>query len=501
VDDLNLSMFRANDIRTPVARLPDELALRLARAEAVYFTRVLGAPGVIVAHDARSSGPHMLEIAVDAYRDAGLDVLLLPGVTGVCPLYYAAMRYPHMAAVMFGASHNPAGDTGRKILGPAVRPIARGLGPEEGLTCIRRLYVEGEVERAEVRGSLHAFDAVPGYVAYSLHEAQMDPGGLRGIRILQDYLYGAGGREMMLGFRASDAMLEPMHFAADGEFRLGDPNPVRQEAIAPALQRLAEERFDAAMFYDGDADRLDFYLGDGTYLAASFVYAAVLPLILRRRRPEAPRVLVDVKTNPLAALEMARCGARVGLIRNGHSHIKHTMYTNRDTIGTVEESAHYYEDFHLEGRRYCTENTLYFSLLAARLLRENPDRLRAMADIQSHACRAREWGHKFRNDAQRQSTLDAVTDYFAARGASVLERLPDGSDLEGTMMRAGLPFEITENVAIPDSWLQVSQRPSQSEDGLARWELVGSAPDLVHEAKTAILRIVAEHGGGPEYQG
>ena len=38
-DPLNLSMFRAYDIRTPAAHLTPELAERLARAEAVYFRR------------------------------------------------------------------------------------------------------------------------------------------------------------------------------------------------------------------------------------------------------------------------------------------------------------------------------------------------------------------------------------------------------------------------------------------------------------------------------
>ena len=46
-DPLNLSMFRAYDIRTPSSLLTAELAQRLARAEACYFRDVLGAPGVI----------------------------------------------------------------------------------------------------------------------------------------------------------------------------------------------------------------------------------------------------------------------------------------------------------------------------------------------------------------------------------------------------------------------------------------------------------------------
>jgi phosphomannomutase len=73
-----------------------------AREEAAYFRDVLGAPGVVVAHDARRAGPRFLSIAVDAYRDAGLDVVVLPGPCSTSYLYYAAMRHPSYAAAMFG---------------------------------------------------------------------------------------------------------------------------------------------------------------------------------------------------------------------------------------------------------------------------------------------------------------------------------------------------------------------------------------------------------------
>src|SRR5579862_1070020 len=105
--NLNLDMFRAYDIRTPAASLTTELATRLARAEAVYFGESCGAAGVLVAHDARSSGPRYLQIGADEFRRAGLPVVVVPGVCSTSQFYYAAMRHPEMAAVMFGASHNP----------------------------------------------------------------------------------------------------------------------------------------------------------------------------------------------------------------------------------------------------------------------------------------------------------------------------------------------------------------------------------------------------------
>src|SRR5579863_4915881 len=107
-------MFRAYDIRTPSAQLTEALATRLTRAESVYFRETLGVPGVLIAHDARTSGPHYLQIGAEEFARAGLEVVVVPGVCSTSQFYFAAMRHPHLAAVMFGASHNPAGDTGQK---------------------------------------------------------------------------------------------------------------------------------------------------------------------------------------------------------------------------------------------------------------------------------------------------------------------------------------------------------------------------------------------------
>ncbi|MBV8129511.1 MAG: hypothetical protein JO114_17835 [Planctomycetaceae bacterium] len=98
-DQLNLSMFRAYDIRTPSALLTPELTERLARAEALYIREVLGAPRVVVAHDARRTGPQHLTVTIDAFRAAGLDVVYLPGASSTS---YFLLRGDASSAVRRG---------------------------------------------------------------------------------------------------------------------------------------------------------------------------------------------------------------------------------------------------------------------------------------------------------------------------------------------------------------------------------------------------------------
>lgn len=500
-DDLNLSMFRAYDIRTPASRLMPELARRLADAEAVYFREVLNTDSVVIAHDARLTGPSYLMIAARAYQQAGLDVLYLPGISSASYFYYVAMRHPQSAGVLLGASHNPAGDTGRKIVGPGVQPIAEGIGVAGGLLEIKRLYQESRSCRSSNEGRIRPIDLLAEYIDDSMRWADVGPGSLQGVRMLQDYVFGAAGREMMLGFARAGAELTPVHFAADGQFPLGDPNPVKPEVIRPGLEQLAAGDFHLANFFDGDGDRIDFYHGDGSYLASSFVYAALLPEILRHFSSGDGTVFADLKSNPLAVVQMAQAGVTVDVIRNGHSQIKQALLDEPKRLGAVEESAHFYQAFSVNGQRYCTENTLYFALLAARVWLEDPSRIQHLLEIQRMTVREREWGYKFPDDGRRAEALQAVRECFESQGFRSMHRMKNGMELAATLMRSGLPFDVDTRTRLASDWVQVCQRVSQSEDGLARWEVVGANRELVQAARREIERLTAGFGRGAEYRG
>jgi len=512
-DDLNLSMFRAYDIRTPSRLLPPKLAERLFRAEARYFLETLRVPGVILAHDARLSGPGYLSLAADILRRAGLHVACLPGPSSASHFYFTAMQHPECAGVMIGASHNPTQDTGCKILGPGVFPIARHIGPEGGLDRIRELYVRGEGPPASAsRGSVRILDNLQEYVDFSMALAGVKPGGLEGVRLLHDYLFGSGGREMIAAFERAGARLDPLHFVADGNFPLGDPNPVKQAVTREGRAALKSGDYLLGTFFDGDADRIDFYAGDGRYLSSSFVYAGILPQIRKRFPGDGLGIFADLKSNPLAVIEMAKTGLAVEIIRNGHSQIKAALYRDPRMIGAVEESAHFYEAFPPpdsqiqaeraeSGHRYCTENTLYIALLVTRTWWERPERFEELLAIQSQTSREREWGHRFPSDEHRARALEAVQKHFESLGAIAKRETNRGLDLEATMMRRGLPFEVDQTTRLADDWLQVCQRISQSENHLARWEVVAATPEIAAEARAQIIEIARRCGGGEPYQG
>ena len=94
-----------------------------------------------------------------------------------------------------------------------------------------------------------------------------------------------------------------------------------------------------------------------------------------------------------------------------------------------------------------------------------------------------------------------MREHFVGQGASALDRMKNGMDLEATLLRRGLPFDVNERTQLAADWYQVSQRTSQSENGLARWEVVGATAGLVGQAKCEIAECVKQFGAGEEYQG
>jgi phosphomannomutase len=504
MSDLNLSMFKAYDIRTPAKQLTLDLSERLAYAEAQYFRETLGANKVILCREARLTGPQYLEQGIRVFRELGFEVLANPQVSSTCLFYYTCMRHPDAAGIMYGASHNPGSDTGQKIVGPGVQPIADDCGPEGGLRAIRSLYEQG-VRAAPARsGSLTLLSYLDDYVAYSMELAGVRPGDLSGMRVLQDFLSGAAGQEFVRAFGLAGASVTARNLVPDGHFPSGAPNPVVRASVAPSLELLASGDFDFAMLFDGDGDRLDFVARSGKQLSPAFNVVALAPYLRQIFADVArPQLFVDLKANPLAITRIARQGFGVSITRNGHSQIKEALGRNyrSGVVAAVEESSHYYLNFRQGGAVYPSENTLFYGLLTAKAWRENPALYDELLELQDTTFREREWGYHFPSDEQRAEALAAVEELFVRRGSRAMSRTADGMDMEATLLREGLPFVIDADTPMTEEWTQVAQRVSQSEKGLARWEVTAGTAARRDEAVRQIEAAVQRFGAGPRYVG
>lgn len=508
--DLNLDMFKAYDIRTPARQLPPALSERLIDAIACYFRDVLHTDKVVLSRDARLTGAAYLEQGLRIFRDRGFTVYVNPQVSSTCHFYYTCMRHSDAAGIMFGASHNPGKDTGLKIVGPRLQPIAMQAGPKGGLDEIRSLYKSGQTLSVGGAGSVRFVNYLDDYIAYAMQMAGVGEGDLQGLRILADFLHGAAGEEFVRAFALAGVDMDAVHAIPDGHFPAGPPNPVVESSIRSSLDRLACGGYDLAMFFDGDGDRLDLYSGDGVQVNPCFNFSILAPALEAAVAggenfsvKDSANIFACIKANPLALLDIAQEGFGVTMIRNGHSQIKEALRTGfaEGYFAAVEESGHYYCNMPLAGEWYATENTLFFALLSARFWKSSPDQYADKLKKQREIQRVREWGYCFPGEAARSNALEWVEKELAGEGVSIIRKMPDGTDLEATLIRSGIPSVMLPGSGLDERWFQVAQRVSQSEKNLARWEVCAS-----HEAErdacvATIEKAAAMFGGGEKYIG
>lgn len=521
---LNISMFKAYDIRTRSSSLDPELSRRLIIAVGRYFQEVLKVSTVVMGRDARLAAPALLELAVDIFAAMGMKVMVNPLQVSTNQFYFSCMQNRDAAALMCTASHNPGEYIGLKLVAPNMQTLAMGNGPLGGIACIREFFIEGKepVVDPNQRGEVVIARYLDQFIDYSMKLAGVEKGSLQGLSILVDSLGGASGTEVVEALSLAGATVRVRNLVPDGLFPAGDPNPIIQKSIQPTWDMMREGGFDFGFAFDGDGDRMDIMNSKGEQLAPSFNLSLLVPEIKAyfKKVYDAgffeggtstqwhPHMYYDVKANPPSVVEQASQGIGVHVIRNGHSFIKEALRQNmrHQYLVASEESAHYYMNFPYDLHDFsqgfaATENTLFFTLLTARMWALNPQAYERAFELQKAIYREREWPCHFFTEALMEPVMEEVEQAFAREGLEVFKEMEDGSALDATLMRFGLPALIDEKTCLKGDWLQVAQRISRSEEGMTRWEVASSSQQRLDEAVALIRGITDKYvqSGDAEY--
>ena len=499
--DENLGMFKAYDIRTKHSVLSEKARVGALASIARYYADDAGTEAVILARDARLYCPELMEGLIEALLSSGVDVYVNPLQTGTCQFYYMCMSNPSFGGVMITASHNPAEYVGFKFVGRNCAAIASGCGPEGGIVKIREYYLsDAGIPSGRKRGRLHYLMLQREFVDYSMKLAGVGKGSLSGMRIYAEFLSGSSGSDFLMAFTEAGADVTVSHLVPNGFFPAGDPNPVVESSIAPARERMRSGDFDLGFCFDGDGDRMDLMFPDGTQIIPGLNMSALIeyikPIFAPYFNENELKCFVDVKAIPLAVIEIAKSGIEPHIIRNGHSFIKEKLLEHKSEgyVVSEEESAHYYMNFPVDlsdpsKGLIATENTLFFALLSARAYKENREKYDRIHRMQEGIHRYREWPLNFKDPSKMERIMDDVENVMRAKGATVIKRMDDGSDLDATLMRFNLPKHFDASSSFPSSWCQVAQRISRSEDAMTRWEVVASDPVLCQEYNDMVKSI------------
>ena len=508
--EIDLGMFKAYDIRTKSELLDASLIHRLMCAVGRYCRDVLLVRRVVIAHDARLSAPALMEEALQVFSAYGIDVWVNPLQSSTCNFYYSCSQRMDAAGMMITASHNPGNYIGMKLLAPGMQPIAMDCGPNGGLDAIRSFYKEGKEPVPGKRGKLHVVDEHEAFVDYSMRLAGVGKDSLGGLSVCAEFLSGVNGIDVAMAFDKAGADFTLRHAVPDGRFPAGDPNPIIESSIAPAREFIRNGSFDLGFCYDGDGDRMDLMDGKGEQVVPGFNMSVLSPYLLSLFHGAwkqgvfgadawHPRFYADVKAIPTALIAIAKSGMDVHIIRNGHSFIKAKLKDNfrMQYLASEEESAHYYMNFPLDVDDWrkgtaATENTLFFTMLTSRAWMEHPEAFKEAIRSQRNLFREREWPLYFEKAPEEmEQIMGDVEEMMRKEGATIITKMDDGSDLDATLMRFGLPAVIDGNTSLKGAWCQVAQRISRSEDAMTRWEVASDSADMCRKMND-MIRGVAE---------
>jgi phosphomannomutase len=404
---------------------------------------------VVLARDARTSGPMYAAAATAGLLSVGCDVIDAGLVT--TPTAQLAVEH-HRAAggLILTASHNPIEWNALKFVGPD----GIFLDPEAGAR-VTDLSGNGRLPRADAAGvggvrpdpdaAARHLDALLRLPAVAVRRIRR-----RRFRVALDTVRGAGGPIMTdllrrLGCRVTAINLEP-----DGRFpRAPEPVPENLRQLAALVRR---RRADIGFAVDPDGDRLAIVDERGRPIGEDYTVAFAVRAVLGgglggavegrrvgegRRAPSHgatvhPSVVVCNLSTSLVVEDAARdCGAEVVRTPVGEAHVARRMVALRAHIGGEGNGGVMYPALHV-GRDAPVGAALALTLLA----RED----RAVSELVAAA--------------PRYVIVKAKT----ARGAAL-----DGvyAGLRAAFPGAAADTQDGLRLAWPDGWLHV--RPSNTE--------------------------------------
>lgn len=474
------NLFHAYDIRIERNELDNELFNRLCDAEAYYIKNVLKTNKIIVSRDTRLKSGSYMQLAIDRFISAGLDVLVSLNPISTCQFYFSVINRPNHAGVMITASHNPPWYTGEKIVGLNCEPIAAHVGPAGGLDAIYDFFIKGLFVDNTTKGTVTVISDVDDYVNFAIKYTGLEGKKLSKIRIIADFMSGSSGFEIMSAFQRLGANITVLNLVPDGNFPSGTPNPIVRKNIENTLSLVERKKgeFDFLFVFDGDGDRIAIYNSDLEFISPSIIISYIANS-LSMLPSGGIKVGLDSKSVPLVKSELENSGFKTVLIPNGHSLIKDML--KKEIISfAAEETAHYYLRLINDNVVFPFESTLLIALIFSSCWEQDRFQLDKLISLQKSIYSIPEWSYFFENDEKKALALEQVKSRFTNDGYEVFDKLADGSSLGAFILEK----------KFCNGWCRVTGRSSQSEKGLVRMMLYSSSQEILNDAFNTIEKIM-----------
>jgi phosphomannomutase len=349
-----VSIFKSYDIRGAFGADWDAAT---AHAIGRHLPAVLGARRIAVGRDARLSSDEIFSALSRGIVESGCDVVDI-GLCDTPAVYFATAFYGLDGGVMITASHNPPRDNGLKLSGPGAVPV----GYDTGLAELEKLVAGPLAAPAGMPGAIGELDIRRDYVGH-LARFRAD---LSGLKVVIDCSNGMAGIYLRDALEGTGGQFALMFEQPDGRFPNHPPNPLVEENLSALKARVAADKADLGICFDGDADRVMFVDETGRFVSPDLLIGLIGTYYFRlhpeRLAGASKAVTYDVRTSRAVVEFLRSLGADPVICRVGHSHAKKLLRETKAIFGG-ELAGHYYFR-----ENYCCDSGIIAALIVLEAL-------------------------------------------------------------------------------------------------------------------------------------
>lgn len=234
------------------------------------------ARGVCVGWDTRFGSETFARVVSEVLCGAGIPVLLADRVTPTPALSYAVRQRGCAGGVMITSSHNPAEWNGVKY-----KASYGGSGKPSIISAIES-RLEMPLPDMRVAAGIERLDFLPDYIQALESFVDLPKIKASGYRFLLDAMYGAGAGVVSGIFMRAGVPFVEMRAERNPAFPGINPEPILPH-IAETQRRVVEEKCDAGLVTDGDADRIGAVDEHGNVVDAHKIFAVLLQWLLETK--------------------------------------------------------------------------------------------------------------------------------------------------------------------------------------------------------------------------
>ena len=343
---------------------------RVAGAIASYVLKYEDAAhGVFIGYDTRFASQRAAQVTADVIAGAGVPVKLADDYTPTPAVSYAVKTNGAAGGVMITSSHNPWNWNGVKFKGKFGGSATPGI-----MKKVEEELRAGVTPRG-AKATIENVDLKTAYILAVCGFADLNLIGKAKFKVAIDSMYGSG-RGILAGiFRECGVQHITIREELNPLFPGINPEPIEPH-IALLQRTVVNEKCDAGLATDGDADRIGAVAEDGSFVDSHKIFCVLLRWLLERKRWSGDVVRAFNTTRMLDRIA-AKHGRKLYETQIGFKYIADLMMEHDILIGGEESGGIGYSRFLPE-----RDGILNCLLLANAMAEEGKPLGQLVADLQ-----------------------------------------------------------------------------------------------------------------------